>query len=329
MRQTFIALWPVMALLAACGSDRDEADFCGASPALSVPEALLDAALQCDDTEAAAGAAPVLLVPGTTLTPEVNFDWNYLPALAAEGIPACTVALPDAAMGDIQIAAEYVTHAIRTLHAASGQRIRIVGYSQGGMVPRWSLKYWPETRDMVSDLISLAGSHNGTLTAIPICLAGCAEAIHQQTVGSRFLAALNDGPQTFDGIAYTAIYTWFDEVVTPNLPPNPASALTPADNVANIALQEVCPLNVSEHVAIGTYDNTAWRLVLDALRHDGPADPSRLDPVDCLQLLMPGVDPLRAALDIAATGAFIAQTIVTTPMVADEPPLACYADNGT
>jgi putative serine esterase DUF676 len=50
------------------------------------------------------------------------------------------VTLPGTGMGDIQVAGEYVVYAIRTMHAAYGGRIDIVGHSQGGMVPRWALR---------------------------------------------------------------------------------------------------------------------------------------------------------------------------------------------
>jgi hypothetical protein len=45
-------------------------------------------------------------------------------------------------MADIQTAGEYVVYAIRTMPAAYGGRIDIIGHSQAGMVPRWALRFW-------------------------------------------------------------------------------------------------------------------------------------------------------------------------------------------
>ena len=56
---------------------------------------------------------PVLLVPGTTLTPDVNYGWNYVPALDAMGWPVCTVEMPESALADIQLSAEHIEYAIR------------------------------------------------------------------------------------------------------------------------------------------------------------------------------------------------------------------------
>src|ERR1700712_1917429 len=126
-------------------------------------------------------------------------------------------------MGDIQVAGEVVARAIRTTYSHAGRQIAVVGHSQGGMVPRWALKYWPDTRGMVSDLVGLAPSNHGTVDAYGICSVSCAPAIWQQRTGSRFLKALNAGGETFGGIAYTQVYTATDEVVVPNLPyPTPA-----------------------------------------------------------------------------------------------------------
>jgi hypothetical protein len=114
-------------------------------PALSVPAAQLAAAFTCKGDLAGAAATPVLLVPGTTLTPQSNFSWNYERAFDARGIPRCTIELPQAATGDIQIAGEYVASATRQMHDRAGRRISMLGFSQGGMVPRWAFRFWPDT----------------------------------------------------------------------------------------------------------------------------------------------------------------------------------------
>src|SRR3954447_5810721 len=128
-----------------------------AGPALSVPDAQLAKNLVCKRVTGG-GRAPILLVPGTDLTPQTNFSWNYEKALDALGFPYCTVELPSNAMDDIQVAAEYVVYAIRRAHALSGKKVQIIGYSQGGMVPRWAFRFWPDTRAMVDDDVGLDGS---------------------------------------------------------------------------------------------------------------------------------------------------------------------------
>jgi hypothetical protein len=204
---------------------------------------------------AAPSTGPVLLVPGTTLDPETNFDWNYEPALRARHRPYCTVALPGDAMGDIQVAAEYVVSALRTMHERADRRIQVVGFSQGGMVPRWALKYWPDTRELVRSVIGLDPSNHGSLDADAVCALACAPAFWQQRPDSRFTTALNAGPETYPGISYTQIYSYSDEVVVPNLPPAASSELhTGGGDIANIAVQQVCPGHVAEHLMMGSTD---------------------------------------------------------------------------
>lgn len=72
---------------------------------------------------------------GTSQTTESQYSWNFEPALAQAGIPRCAVSPPAYSMGDIQVAAEYDTYAIRTMSKAAGRKITVIGHSQGGMQP--------------------------------------------------------------------------------------------------------------------------------------------------------------------------------------------------
>lgn len=297
-----------------------------AGPELSVPAAELAAALDCPQPLAGATRAPVLLIPGTNLEPKGNFDWNYMPALTDAGIPWCALELPRYGMGDVQVAAEYVVAALRRMYSESGRRVSIVGYSQGGMIGRWALRWWPDTRAMVEDLIGNAPSNHGTLTARPACSSSCAPAYWQQRDDSRFIAALNDGPETFAGIDYTVNFTRYDEVVTPNADAaTGSSALRTGDGrIQNTALQDVCPSNTAEHLVIGSYDPVAWALVLDALTNDGPADPARIDPAVCAQPFMPGVDAAAFPQNWARYSATVGEGSQQAEQASAEPELRCY-----
>ncbi|MEU4374940.1 esterase/lipase family protein [Pseudonocardia alni] len=294
-------------------------------PALTAPG--LDESLTCHGDLARSAGAPVLLVPGTTLDPDVNFDWNYARAFAQEGRAHCLVQLPAHATGDIQVAAEHVVDAIRTMHDEAGGPISVVGFSQGGMVPRWALKYWPDTRGMVTDMIGIDPSNHGTLDAYPVCGPGCVPAFWQQQTGSRLLAALNDGPETFAGIDYTVVYTVTDEVVVPNLPPAASSELRRdgAGRIANIPVQSLCPVHVAEHLTMGSTDPVGYAVVADALHHDGPADAGRIDRAVCLADVMPAVDRTQLPANEVRLLGQVATSIATEPRVAVEPPLRDYA----
>jgi triacylglycerol esterase/lipase EstA (alpha/beta hydrolase family) len=294
-------------------------------PALSVPASKLAAALNCTGALRGASHEPVLLVPGTSLNPTTDYGYGWEPALRKLGWPYCAVTLPGNAMGDIQTAGEYVVYAIRAMHAVYGGRIDIVGHSQGGMVPRWALRFWPDTRPMVDDLVGLSPSNHGTLDAIPACAQSCAPAFWQQRSDAAFIAALNSAQETFPGISYTDIYTNTDEVVVPNFGPAASSSLTGGGGaITNVAIQTVCPADVTEHLGIGIYDNTAYQLALDALSHPGPANPARVAATTCLSPLMPGIDPSTFSADYAQTLASVASTVATAPRTTSEPPLACY-----
>ena len=296
-------------------------------PALDVPAAQLAASLTCSGAAGGSGPTPVLLVPGTTLTAEVNYSWNYEKVFSRAGRPWCAVTLPHNAMSDIQTAGEYVVSAIRTLHVRAGRRISVIGFSQGGMVPRWALKYWPDTRAMVDDLVAIDPSNHGTLDAFAVCaVGGCAPAFWQQRAGSKLLTALNKGAETYAGISYTSMYTATDEVVVPNLGPAASSALhTGAGRISNVLVQSICPVHVADHLIMGTTDPVGYALVLDALNHGGPADPSRISRAVCGEIVMPGLDPASVTVNFARLAAVVATQVALYPHVAAEPPLAAYA----
>ncbi|MGN6608912.1 MAG: esterase/lipase family protein [Jatrophihabitans sp.] len=294
-------------------------------PTLSPSASALAASLACGG-DPASGPTPVLLVPGTTLTASINFDWNYEPAFTRAGRAWCAVTVPDHGMADIQTAAEYIVNGIRMLHARAGRRIDVVGYSQGGMSPRWALKWWPDTRAMVDDLVSIDGSNHGTLDANALCLLTCAPSIWQQQQHSHLLDTLNAGGETFAGISYSQVWSDTDEIVVPNLGPAASTALsTGAGRISNTAVQSICPLDVSEHIAMGTVDPVAYALVLDALDHDGPASAARISRAVCLQGLLPGVSAASAAYHLAIVGATAGEQVVTYPHTASEPAPAPYA----
>jgi hypothetical protein len=304
-------------------------------PALTVARSKLAAALECHGSLTNGTGEPVLLNPATGVTPEQNYSWNYERAFNAQGRAWCAVTMPYSTLGDIQIAGEYLVYAIRHMHAAAHRRIAILGHSQGGMSMRWALRFWPDTRAMVDDVIGMAGTNHGTTRAA--CVAGvtrCPPATWQQADDARFIQALNSRAETFAGISYTEIYTHTDEVVQPNSSnANSSSSLhTGAGAITNVAIQSVCPLDVQSHLFIGTVDPTAYALVMDALRHRGPARPGRIDRSVCLRLYQPGVNPLNVdtliqpleAIPTLFSTPIPGVVLIDVPAPKHEPALRCY-----
>jgi len=208
----------------------------------------------------------------------------------------------------------------------AARKVQIIGYSQGGMVPRWALRFWPDTRSLVDDAVGLDASNHGTITAEGSCLLnGCAPAVWQQRNTSAFISALNSIQETFPGITYTEIYSWDDELVVPTPSEQGSSSVhSRGGTIANIAVQEVCPGHFADHLAMGSYDPVGYALALDALTHAGPGQAARINIAVCAQALQPGVDPATFAGDDATYDRQIAETFATYPPADSEPPLKCY-----
>ncbi|WP_432074016.1 esterase/lipase family protein [Streptomyces wuyuanensis] len=168
----------------------------------------------------------------------------------------------------------------RVLAATGAGEVDLVGHSQGGMMPRHYLKFLGGA-DKVNALIGLAPDNHGTtlhgLTGLLKYFPGAADlldsatpALADQIAGSAFLAKLNEGGDTVPGVRYTVIATKYDEVVTPW-----RSAFLDGPNVNNVTLQNLCAIDLSEHLAIGLFDRIAYHEVANAL------DPAKAKPTTC------------------------------------------------
>ena len=292
-------------------------------PALSVPKSNLDGALACT-ANVSRGRQTVLFVPGTTVNPREDYAWNWFRALDKLGRPYCAVTLPFNTTGDTQIASEYVVNAIRTIYARTGKKVQVMGHSQGGTEPRFALRFWPDLRSKVDDYIAFAATNHGSALIRGLCAPNCTPALWQQIDNSSYISAMNSYQETFAGISYTQIYTYFDQFVQPNLDDHGTTSLSGPGDITNVALQEVCPANTGEHIAIGTYDPVAYALAMDALDHPGPAKPSRISSSVCNETLMPGVDPRTFATNLTDAYNQIFISLTTDPRVDAEPALKAY-----
>jgi len=285
-------------------------------PPLTAPRAALDAALQCGPP-GNGQHEPVLLIHGTSVLPEENWGWNYQTWLAREGYHVCTVRLPLRSMGDIQSATEYAVHAIRTLHARTGRKVDIFGHSQGGVEARWALLWWPDVRTMVDDVVTIGTPHHGSWVANFFAPLPCAApACFQMRTTSRFMTALNARDETPGGVDYTSIYSLTDEIVQPAL----GDATARLDGGVNVLVQDVCPRRLVTHVSL-VWDPVVFALVLDAFSQDGGANPARLKPGLCGQLL-PDIE-----LRVGLLGRLLREALSSLPWMAPvvtEPALAPY-----
>jgi triacylglycerol lipase len=264
-------------------------------PVLQVSEEAMASALSCP-TSFSSIHEPVLLIHGLTGTHESYWSWTYGKVLPAQGFDVCLVNLPDRARADIQVSAEYVVYAIRTMAARSQSKVDVVAFAGGSQQPRWALKWWPDTRGLVDDLVLMAGLNHGFTSARLICARSCIPALWQLRPDSRFLAVLNAGEETPGGVSYTSVYSRTDQFIwsADGKASDPWTASSRLDGGTTIAVQDICPGRPVEHVQV-FYDAAVYAVVIDALGHQGPADPGRINRAACLQGAMPDVDAREAA----------------------------------
>ncbi|MEU7179242.1 MULTISPECIES: esterase/lipase family protein [Streptomyces] len=213
------------------------------------------------------GLAPYLVARGYCV---FSLDYGQLP-----GVPFFH------GLGAVDASARQLAGYVdRVLAATGAAKTDIVGHSQGGMMPREYLKFHGGA-DKVNALIGLAPSNHGTdldgLTRLLDQFPGARQylstltpGLTDQIAGSDMLGRLNAGGDTVPGVRYTVIATRYDEVVTPY-----RTQFLDGPGVHNVLLQDLCPADLAEHVAIGLADGVAFHETVNAL------DPAHATPTTC------------------------------------------------
>lgn len=239
----------------------------------------------------AAHPRPVVLVHGTFANATDN--WLVLaPYLEARGYCVFSLdygQLPGIplvyGLGPIDKSAEQLQAYVDKVLAATGAaKVDLVGHSQGGMMPRYYLKFLGGAAK-VNTFVGIAPDNHGTtlngLTKLlpyfpgaEDVIASAAPGLADQVAGSAFLAKLNAGGDTVPGVHYTVIATRYDEVVTPY-----TSQFLSGSDVRNVLIQNLCSVDLSEHALLGLTDRIVFHEVANAL------DPAHASATTCLSAL--------------------------------------------
>lgn len=217
---------------------------------------------------------PAVIVHGTFGDQKSLLDRLSL-SLKRDGYCVFALDYGNRATGPIQDSARELKRFVnRVLRASDADKVQIVGHSQGGMMPRYYIKYL-DGGPKVEDLVGLAPSNHGTTVAGKLSGGEYCKSCDQQRAGSRFLRRLNNPDETPGLVDYTQVVTRYDEVVVPYT----SGFLTPGPRSTNITLQDYCPANFAEHLTI-PMDGLAIAWTLNAFGREGPANPKA--PLGCI-----------------------------------------------
>jgi pimeloyl-ACP methyl ester carboxylesterase len=246
---------------------------------------------------------PVVLVHGLAANQTVNWQ-TMSPLLANNGY--CVYSLTYGTRDEVkfpgyqpgglvrmeQSARQLRSFVERVLQATSARKVDIVGHSEGSLMPNYFVKFLGG-RQVVRRYVGLTPLWDGTDLAAagtldqlgqtfgfsgpfwaaidPYC-SSCPEFVK----GSEFLRKMNAGGPAVPGVRYTMIITRYDELVIPY-----TSGVMPGAGVTNIVIQDQCPQDFAEHLALA-FDPNAGREILNAL------DPRHAARVECVPVL-PGL----------------------------------------
>jgi hypothetical protein len=276
-------------------------------PELTVPKASLQAAFNCPIDPAGATQTPIMFVTGTGATGDQAYEIGQA-GFEQYGHPVCYMNFPDYTTADIQVSVEYLVYGLRREFKMAGRKIAAVGISQGGLLPRFALTYWPDLRRKVSDVVAAAGTQHGTTVSRGCSKKSpCPPASWQQSRHSNLLDAINSQPDETPGDAsYTTVRSSTDETVKPQEGRHPTSAL---DGASNILIQDVCPGRTTTHIGTAV-DSVTWEALVDAVSHDGKekrgaAKVSRLPDDVCDHPYSDGLDEGQTTAFLNASGGLL------------------------
>ncbi|PWN46955.1 alpha/beta-hydrolase [Violaceomyces palustris] len=300
----------------------------GPDPALTTSQATLDANIACPLEPNASYSNvknPILLVPGTGSTGPVSWDHTWVPLSSQLGYQPCYISPPPYMLGDAQINAEYIVNAVRRLNQASGKKVPVMTWSQGGLTTQWALTFFPSLKGQVRQLVAFAPDYRGTIGAAALDLIGAAsESVWQQTTLSHFTVALANAGGLKALVPTTNLYSTNDEVVQPESG-GPLIESSYLDGASNVKVQDTCgPLFLLEH-SQELFNQFTYVVASAALSSSTlKAEPSSYSAKDCSELPPAGLSPADTAYDITII-AQAALAITAGPKSKCEPPLKPYA----
>lgn len=303
----------------------------------SLSEAALRQVIQIPSTFTYGQKPPIIGVPGTGSKGCLTFKSNFFKLWQnVDYADPVWLNIPGFLLNDAQVNAEYVAYAINYISGiSSNKNVSVIAWSQGNLDTQWAFKYWPSTRSVVSDFISISPDFHGTLLAYIVCPGFpsvlCVPSVIQQDYHSNFVNTLraNGGDSAY--VPTTTIYSATDEIVQPQEGADASAIIKDARGVgvSNSQVQLVCNAKPAglfyTHEGV-LYNPLAYALAVDALTHPGPGQVSRIDlNTVCNEIVTPGLslaDVLATEGNIPVAGAAIA---LYTPKVITEPPIKAYA----
>lgn len=227
---------------------------------------------------------PIVLINGAFESMYANWS-KFAPQLEAEGY--CVFGLNYGGNGNsfvyqtgpLRNSAREVGNYIDAVLAATGSsKVDLVGHSEGGLVPLYYINRLDGARK-VGTMIGIAPVTNGIsayglmewVRANPganAAVENILPAATDATVDSEFVKETAAGGILRPQIRYATVTSRTDSVVQLH-----ESQLPVAQNVRNTVVQDVCPQDLADHVAL-VYDDITLRLVQNLLDPTTAVEPS-------------------------------------------------------
>ncbi|GGO71373.1 esterase/lipase family protein [Nocardioides deserti] len=207
---------------------------------------------------------PVVLVHGTF--GDRSYGWERMSsALTSAGWCVWSLEYGQQGTQDVTVSARELRAYVRRVRKATGAaKVSLVGHSQGGLLARYYVARLGGGK-VVDDVVSIAATHHGSRFPLVGSAISC-PACRQQAAGSAFLADLNAGDETPGRVSWTQVTTRYEQVVLPHT----SGHLAPGPRTTNVTVQDLCALDLSEHLLLPS-SSTTIAVTLDALGRRGPA----------------------------------------------------------
>jgi hypothetical protein len=137
----------------------------------SISEDALRAALYIPPEFTYGKITPVIFIPGTASYAGSSFEPNIGKLFkGSDYADPVYLNVPGTQLNDIQINAEFIAYAINYISGISGgKNVSMVSWSAGSIGGQWAMTYWPSTRELVSNFVTVSADYHGTVIAKLLC----------------------------------------------------------------------------------------------------------------------------------------------------------------
>lgn len=263
-------------------------------PAYTIDTALLDSGRSCTTYSSSSSWKTIILVgpPEDDAATDWRGDADWVTRFTGTAKKVCVIDIPDTGQtqyddDDLARTAEYVARAVhQEASTSAGSKVNIIAHEAGGLSARWAMRFWPQIRSKVDDVVLIGTPNHGSVDAMYDADTTPTPSSQQSRADSAFIEALNSpistgGDETPGGsVSYTNIASANDRISVGDGVRDSRESAWHLSGARNIRVQNTCNTATIRRPAVRDHA-WVWEAVRDALLNSGMTSTTRVTDATC------------------------------------------------